>query len=223
MTPSPLHLLETAVDAAVEGRYAGLADACDSLSCGAALDLAAPRTGEVVVDLGCGRGQDVLRAAQQVGAAGKAIGIDRTRAMIDKARASVPPALGNARFVCCDLAELDLEDGSADVVISNCAINHAPDKPAVYREMYRVLASAGRFVVSDVIAVEQLPESVRNDPEAWAACYGGAIPEDEYLNAIRAAGFSGVEVLRRSQPYAKGGVMVRSLTVRGMRGPRKGE
>jgi SAM-dependent methyltransferase len=202
---------------AIEGRYAGLADSCCSLSCGEALDIAAPGTGETLVDLGCGRGQDVIRAAGRVGPGGTAIGVDRTPAMIDKARASVPPFLTNVRFVSCDLAALDLPEASADVVISNCTINHTADKLAVYREIHRILRPGGRFVVSDVIAESELPESVRNDPAAWAACYGGAIPEPQYLGAISGAGFASVEVLSRSEPYEKGGVLVRSLTVRGMR------
>jgi SAM-dependent methyltransferase len=213
MTRPSLPLL----DAAVEARYAGLADACCSLSCGEALELAAPAPGEVFVDLGCGRGQDVIRAAGRVGARGQAIGIDRTQAMIDKARSAVPPFLGNVRFACCDLAALDVADGAADVVISNCTINHAADKEAVYREIHRVLAPGGRFVVADVIAEQELPEAVRNDPAAWAACYGGAIPEADYLAAVARAGFAAVEVLHRSEPYEKGGVMVRSLTLRGRR------
>jgi arsenite methyltransferase len=207
----------TVLTSAVESRYAGLASSCCSLSCGEALDLAAPASGEVLVDLGCGRGQDVIRAAGRVGVAGKAIGIDRTPEMIEKARASVPPFLSNVRFVCCDLARLDLGDGIANVVISNCTINHAPDKAAVYREIKRVLVAGGRFVVSDVIAEHELPEAVRSDPAAWAACYGGAIPEADYLEAVRAAGFATVTVGHRSEPYEKGGVMVRSLTLRGQR------
>ena len=94
----------------IEGRYAELADSCCSLSCGEALGLAAPTVGETLVDLGCGRGQDVIRAAGRVGPTGAAIGVDRTTAMIEKARASVPPFLKNVRFVCCDLVALDLPD-----------------------------------------------------------------------------------------------------------------
>src|SRR5450759_1104073 len=139
MTRPSLLVLESAVDK----RYAGLATSCCSLSCGEALDLAAPALGDVLVDLGCGRGQDVIRAAGRVGASGQAIGVDRTKEMIDKARATVPPFLSNARFVCCDLAVLDLESGCANVVISNCTINHAADKEAVYREIHRVLAPGG--------------------------------------------------------------------------------
>jgi arsenite methyltransferase len=213
MTRPSLPVLESAV----EQRYASLATSCCSLSCGEALDLAAPTTGEVFVDLGCGRGQDVIRAAGRVGSSGKAIGIDRTPAMLDKARAAVPMILSNVRFACCDLAALDLPDGSANVVISNCTINHAADKEAVYREIHRVLAPSGRFVVSDVIADQALPESVRSDPAAWAACYGGAIPEADYIAAVTRAGFATVEVLHRAEPYEKGGVMVRSLTIRGIR------
>lgn len=171
--------------------------------------------GESVVDLGSGRGGDVIRAARLVGPTGRAIGIDRTPAMIEKARTAVPENLDNVRFICCDLAALDLQTDSADVVISNCAINHAPDKPAVYREIHRVLKPGGRFVVSDIVAEEALPEAVRQDPEAWAACYGGAIPLDDLLAAIRIAGFGRVEILQESKPYAKGGVLIRSMSFRG--------
>jgi ubiquinone/menaquinone biosynthesis C-methylase UbiE len=212
--PSPS---STELGRAVVERYTALAGGCDSLSCGQALAWAAPAAGEVLVDLGCGRGQDVIAAAGRVGEQGQAIGIDRTAAMIEKARASVPASLGNVRFVCCDLLALDLPDGCAHVVISNCTINHAADKAAVYREIHRVLRPGGRCVVADIIAEQELPASVRSDPAAWAACYGGAVPEREYLAAIAQAGFAAIEVLHRSQPYEKCGVMVRSLTVRGRR------
>ncbi len=207
----------TALEEAVSRRYAALADGCCSLSCGRALDLAAPEPGEVLVDLGCGRGQDVVRAAGRVGSSGEAVGVDFTDEMLEKARRSVPPFLRNARFVKSDLAALDLADAVADVVISNCTINHASDKEAVYREIHRVLRPGGRFVVSDVVAEKELPASVRADPAAWASCYGGAIPEPDYLGAIERAGFRGVEILDRTEPYEKGGVLVRSLTVRGVR------
>lgn len=202
---------------AVNRRYAALSSSCCSLSCGSALDLAASRPGEVVVDLGSGRGGDVIRAAGRVGPSGLAIGVDASDEMLAAARAAVPPFLRNACFVKGDLAALGLPDGSADVVVSNCTINHAPDKGAVFREIHRILKPGGRFVVSDVVAQEELPASVREDPAAWAACYGGAIPEADYLAAIGAAGLRGVEVIERTQPYRKGGVMVLSLTVRGYR------
>ncbi len=200
---------------AVDARYASLAASCCSLSCGSALDLAAPVPGETLVDLGCGRGLDVIRAAGRVGPGGAAVGVDHSEEMLAKARAGVPPFLGNVRFVRSALEALDLPAGFADVVVSNCTINHAPDKAAVYREVRRVLKPGGRFVVSDVLAREELPEAVRSDPAAWAACHGGAVPEEEYLAAVRAAGFGETEVLERSEPYDKGGVSVFSLTLRG--------
>jgi SAM-dependent methyltransferase len=210
-TPSP----ET-LTAAVTARYATLASACGSLSCGAALDLAAPRPGETVVDLGCGRGRDVLRAADLVGAGGLAIGVDVSDEMLAEAARRTALAT-NVRLVRSPMAPLDLAAGIAHAVVSNCAINHAPDKAAVFREIHRVLRPGGRFVVSDVIAERELPESVRSDPAAWAACYGGAIPERDYLAAARGAGLDELHVLHRSEPYDKGGVRVLSLTLRGKR------
>lgn len=209
--PSPESLT-----AAVTARYAPLASACGSLSCGAALELAALRPGETVVDLGCGRGRDVLRAAALVGPGGRAIGVDLSDEMLAEAARRTAGA-GNVRLVRSPLAPLALEGGVADVVVSNCAINHAPDKAAVFREIHRVLRPGGRFVVSDVIAERELPASVRRDPAAWAACYGGAIPERDYLAAVRGAGLDDLDVLHRSEPYDKGGVRVLSLTLRGQR------
>jgi SAM-dependent methyltransferase len=209
--PSP-----RSIEVAVRTRYEALSRTTASLSCGAALDLAAPAPGETVVDLGCGRGRDVVRAASMVGAGGAAIGVDGNEAMIAAARqaaAGVP----NARLVHGDLSRVDLPDAVADVVVSNCAINHARDKRAVYAEIHRLLRPGGRFVVSDVVAERELPASVREDPEAWAACYGGAIPESDYLGAIGAAGFTAVEILFRTEPYERGGVLLRSVTLRGHR------
>jgi SAM-dependent methyltransferase len=203
---------------AVATRYGALASQPGSLSCGGALDLAAPRPGERVIDLGCGRGGDLMRAAALVGPAGLATGVDATPAMVEAATQRAA-GLANVRVVQGDLAAVPLPAGCADVVVSNCAINHAPDKSAVYREVARLLAPGGRMVVSDVVSEEVLPESVRSDPAAWAACYGGAIPEAAYLAAVAAAGLSRLRVLKRSEPYLKGGVRVLSLTVEAFRPP----
>lgn len=206
------------VAGATQARYAGLAAAGDNLSCGGALDAAALREGETVVDLGCGRGGDLVRAAALVGPAGTVIGVDASPEMLEAARARTA-ALANVRLVRSDLAAVDLPAGLADAVLSNCAINHAPDKEAVYRELFRLLRPGGRFAVSDVVSDEELPESVRTDPAAWAACYGGSIPEARYLAAIAAAGFRDVAIARRTAPYEKGGVLVRSITVVGRHAP----
>ncbi len=206
----------TRVAGASAERYARLSASPDSLSCGAALDLASLQPGETVVDLGCGRGGDVVRAAARVGPEGAAIGVDANPAMLDAARLHAA-GLPNLRLVQSDLAAVALPAGCADVVISNCAINHAPDKTAVYREIFRLLRPHGRFVVSDVVSAAELPEVVRSDPAAWAACYGGGIPEGDYLAAIASAGLRHVTVLRRTAPYERGGVRILSISVEGRR------
>lgn len=197
---------------AVAVRYGELATQEANLSCGGALELLAPGAGEVVLDLGCGRGGDLLRALPLVGPNGAALGVDASPKMVEAARARLA-AHRNAWIVHGDLAAVPLPDAVADALVSNCAINHALDKLAVFREVRRLLRPGGRMVVSDVVSETALPESVRSDPAAWAACYGGAIPEDEYLAAIALCGLRGVRVLRRTVPYSKGAVEVRSLTV----------
>jgi SAM-dependent methyltransferase len=201
---------------ALQARYGALASSAGSLSCGDAVGAAGPREGETIVDLGCGRGGDVLRAAALVGPAGLAIGVDASEAMLEQARQR---AAGEARvrFVRGDLAAVPLPDRCADAVVSSCAVNHAPDKGAVYREIHRLLRPGGRFAVADVVSDRPLPDDVRRDPAAWAACYGGAIPEADYLDAVAAAGFSDVRVTRRTAPYLRGGVSVHSITVVGTR------
>jgi SAM-dependent methyltransferase len=210
------HLESQDLRRALDARYSRLATEAGALSCGGALDAAAPRTGETVVDLGCGRGGEVVRAGLIVGPRGRAVGIDGNSAMLAQARA-LGRGVPNVQFLEGDLAAVALPDGEADVVVSNCAINHAPDKGAVYREIHRLLRRGGRFAVSDVVSERALPDRVRRDPKAWAACYGGAIPEAEYLQAIASAGFSDAGVARRTAPYERGGVRVLSITVVGTR------
>lgn len=197
-------------------RYAEEAESCCNLSCGGALDLAEAAPGEVLVDLGSGRGNDVIKAAKLVGPSGMAYGVDFTARMIQVAEISRKKLrVENARFLEGEIHRIPLEDNSVDVVISNCTINHAEDKGAVYKDIYRVLKPGGRFVVSDILADRDLPEEVKNDPEAWAQCYGGAVVKEEYFAAIQEGGFTNVEILEESEPYEKGGVMVISTTMRG--------
>ena len=195
-------------------RYRALASGSDSLSCGRAMETADPRPGEVVVDLGCGRGSEVQAAARAVGPAGVAVGIDLSAEMLARALAT---GEGSARYLRCELAALCLRARSVDLVTSNCTINHAPDKAAIFREIARVLRPGGRFVISDIVAEQPVPEAVRSDPTAWAGCYGGAIPEAELLRLIEAAGLERVEVLTRSAPYERSSVILRSITIRGRR------
>jgi SAM-dependent methyltransferase len=203
---------------AIETRYETLAESGCCLSCGSAVSYIAAAPGQVCVDLGSGRGSDVLRLAEQVGSGGHAWGVDITDAMLDKARKTAEKmGIANASFVRADLTKLPLDDGSVDWVTSNCVLNHATDKPAVWREIARILKPGGRFVVSDIYAIEPVPEAYRNDPDAVAECWAGAILRSEYLAAIAAAGLVDVAILEESQPYEKGKVKVSSFTLMGAR------
>ncbi len=170
------------------------------LGCGNPVSLAELGAGEFVLDLGSGGGIDVFLAARLVGPTGKAIGVDMTEEMLQRARrAATAMGIANAEFRHGEIEALPLQDKSVDVVISNCVVNLAPDKSRVFREAFRVLKPGGRMVVSDVVSNGPLSPSIRTDPEAWAGCVGGALEEREYLDLIRAAGFEEVEVLSRQQ------------------------
>ncbi len=200
----------------ISQRYAGEAESCCSLSCGQAIDLAGVSRGQVFLDLGSGRGNDVLKAASLVGPEGFAYGVDVTPKMIQVAEVNRKKlGIRNASFLQGEIDKIPLEAETVDVVISNCTINHAKDKAAVYRDIWRVLRTGGWFVVSDVLADKPLPPEVVADPAAWAACYGGAIVKEEYTQAVEAGGFREWEILEESAPYEKGGVMVKSVTLRG--------
>ncbi len=183
------------------------AEANMGLSCGNPTAFASLREGEVVVDLGSGGGLDVLLAARKVGAAGKAIGIDMTQQMIDLARRNAAKAgLTNVEYHLATIEKLPLPDASADCVISNCVINLAPDKPAVFREIFRVLKPGGRLAVSDIALKRELPPEIGNDVMAYIGCIAGAILIDDYRRFLGSAGFAHVQVIdsgRDLNAYAK--------------------
>jgi arsenite methyltransferase len=172
------------------------AEANMGLSCGNPTATANLRPGEVVVDLGCGGGLDVLLAAPKVGLAGKAIGIDMTAEMIERARANAARAgVSNAEFHLAAIDRLPLADDLADCVISNCVINLAPDKPAVFREIHRVLKPGGRMAVSDIALKKPLPPELGQDILAYVGCIAGAILIEEYQRGLPEAGFESVQVV----------------------------
>jgi arsenite methyltransferase len=167
------------------------------LGCGAPVGHLGLKPGETVVDLGSGAGFDAFLAAREVGPAGRVIGVDMTPAMLERARANAGKAgIAWAEFREGLLDALPVETGSVDAVTSNCVINLAPDKAAVFREAARVLRRGGRLVVSDIILDADLPALVKEDVEAWAGCIAGAMRREDYFAAIEAAGFEPVVVLK---------------------------
>lgn len=166
-----------------------------SLGCGDPITLASLKPGEVILDLGSGGGLDCFLAAKQVGESGRVIGVDMTPEMLERARAAAAKMdIKNVEFRQGYLEDLPVEEESIDVVISNCVINLSPDKPVVFKEIYRVLKPGGRVAVSDIVISGQLPQAVREDGQAWSACISGAIPAEEYAAGLSAAGFVDVQV-----------------------------
>jgi ubiquinone/menaquinone biosynthesis C-methylase UbiE len=123
----------------------------------------------------------------------------------------------NAQFLKAELGSLPLQGSSVDLIVSNCTINHAADKQAVWNEIARVLRPGGRFVVSDIYSLKPVPERYAKDPQAIAECWAGSITKKEYLGQIGAAGFADITVLEESEPYAKGEVEVVSWTILGVK------
>ncbi len=181
------------------------------LSCGDPVEYAKPVPGEVVVDLGSGAGRDVFIAAREVGSHGRVIGIDMTDDMLILARANADrfaaaSGLANVEFRKGFIEDLPVKDGEADVVISNCVINLSPDKPAVFREVFRVLKPGGRMVVSDIVLNRELPSALKNNDALYAGCVAGALQRKDYLDAISRAGFRQVEILKDVTYTAEGSI-----------------
>ncbi len=198
----------------INNRYSELAESDCCLSCGGAINYAEPLAGEVCVDLGSGRGTDVLRMAESVGETGFVYGIDISDGMLEKARQNAAKFNAtNVKFVRSGLESLELPDRVADLVISNCTINHAANKQAVWDEIYRILKKGGRFVISDIYSTTTVPDEYRNDPVAIAECWAGSVTREEYLKQLDNAGFSSVSILEESAPYDKGKIKVASWTI----------
>ncbi|MFA6471726.1 MAG: methyltransferase domain-containing protein [Candidatus Latescibacterota bacterium] len=205
----------------INERYSGLSESTCCLSCGGAMSKSDPKPGEVCLDLGSGRGNDVLRLAEAVGSTGFVYGVDISDGMLEKARKNARKlGVENVAFLQSTLDALPLERETVDMIISNCTINHASDKPAVWREVYRVLREGGRFVVSDIYSLEEVPEEYSCDPEAVAQCWAGSVPKETWIETVRAAGFTDIEILEESAPYKKGAVNVASFTVTGRKSAR---
>ena len=165
--------------------------------CGSPLLLVSLKEGDVVLDLGSGGGIDVFRASQLVGEKGRAIGVDATPEMVWRARetkSKYGSKYANAEFRLGEIEHLPVESNSVDYVISNCVINLSPDKPAVFRESFRVLRKGGVFAVADVTLPKEIPDSARKDMDSWSACIAGALTDSDYGRLLKSAGFQDVQI-----------------------------
>ena len=200
----------------INKRYSELADSTCCLSCGGAINYSGARSGEICVDLGSGRGTDVIRLSETVGKQGFVYGIDISDGMIKKAKFTAAQlGITNVEFLHSPLEKLNIKDCIADLVISNCTINHAGNKQMVWNEIFRILKKGGRFVVSDIYAIDPVPEEFRNDPVAISECWAGSVTRDEYLEHLNLAGFVSLKIIEESAPYDKGKTRVSSWTIYG--------
>lgn len=179
-----------------ESDMAAVGDGADlGLGCGNPTAIASLRAGETVLDLGSGGGFDAFLAARAVGPSGTVIGVDMTPEMIDRARTNARK-LGatNVEFRLGEIEHLPVADGTVDVILSNCVINLSPEKPAVFREAFRVLRVGGRLAISDVVATAPIPDELRTRAASIAGCIGGAALLDDVTRMLAEAGFTSVEV-----------------------------
>jgi SAM-dependent methyltransferase len=181
----------------VEG-YEEIADY--GLGCGLPTEFAKLKTGQTVLDLGSGAGNDVFVARRIVGEGGRVIGVDMTEAMIKKANEN-KAKLGytNVDFLLGEIENLPLEDSTVNVAVSNCVMNLVPDKLKAYQELYRVLTPDGHFSISDIVLKGELPAGIRNAAEMYAGCVSGALGKEEYLKVIEDAGFENIEVVKERE------------------------
>jgi len=166
------------------------------LGCGNPVALASLVEGETVLDLGSGAGFDCFLAANKVGEKGRIIGVDMTPEMIERARENAQMSnYANVEFRLGEIENIPAADNSVDVVISNCVINLSPDKKRVFGEAFRVLRPGGRLMVSDIVLLKELPDFIKSSVAAYVGCISGAMMKDEYIEAIREAGFREVKII----------------------------
>lgn len=195
---------------AVEG-YEANADL--GLGCGLPTEFAHMKTGDTVLDLGSGAGNDCFVARHAVGESGKVIGIDFTEAMIDKARNNADQlGYNNVEFRLGDIEKMPLTANRVDVIVSNCVLNLVPNKKAVFEEMFRVLKPGGHFSISDVVLEGELPDALRHDAEMYAGCVSGAIQKGDYLALAEKAGFTNLRIQKHKPIIIPNDILVRYLS-----------
>jgi arsenite methyltransferase len=174
------------------------ADSNLGLSCGNPLALTSLKSGETVIDLGCGAGFDAFLAARKVGEKGRVVGVDMNEDMLSKARLNASKAsITNVEFVKSKITAIDLQEGESDVIISNCVINLVPssEKNLVFKEMHRLLRPGGRVAVSDILIKKPLPEELKRNVALYVGCVAGASSKEEYEGWLKEAGFEDVVVV----------------------------
>jgi arsenite methyltransferase len=178
------------------------------LGCGNPVALASLKPGEIVLDLGSGAGFDCFLASPRVGTGGKVIGVDMTPEMLDKARENARKGkYTNVEFRLGEIENLPVANDTADIIISNCVINLSIDKKRVFKEAFRVLKPAGRLMVSDMVVLKELPDYAKQSMVAYIGCLSGAISKNEYLKALKAAGFKDVKIVDESNDPAARTIM----------------
>jgi len=172
------------------------------LGCGIPTEYAGIEAGQTVIDLGSGAGNDVFVVRAVVGEGGRVIGLDMVADMVARARSNAA-RLGydNVEFHLGEIEDIPLQDGVADVVVSNCVLNLVPDKAAAFREIHRVLKPGGHFCVSDIVIVGELPDALAEAAAAYAGCVAGALPKKRYLETIESAGFAGATIRSTRQVH----------------------
>ncbi|MFZ5939883.1 MAG: arsenite methyltransferase [Bacteroidota bacterium] len=166
------------------------------LGCGLPVGYSAIKTGDHVLDLGCGAGNDCFVARSLTGGSGTVTGLDFTEAMLEKANENLEKTgYANVNFILGDIENMPFEPHSFDVVISNCVLNLVPDKRRAFSEIYRVLKPGGQFCISDVVLSGGLPARLKEVATLYAGCVSGALVKTEYMELISDVGFQGIAIL----------------------------
>ncbi|MBC7921794.1 MAG: arsenite methyltransferase [Ferruginibacter sp.] len=205
---------DTAIMAEDYARLPGYVPEADlGLGCGLPTEYARMKEGDTVLDLGSGAGNDCFVARSVVGESGRVIGVDMTETMVDKARRNAQSrGYQNVEFRLGEIEDLPLAANRVDVVVSNCVLNLVPDKQKAFEETYRVLKPRGHFIISDIVAVGELPEGLQNDAELYSGCVSGAIQREEYLRIIGQVGFVNVQVQKQRRITLPDELLARHLS-----------